>query len=134
MQAAFSATGFSAHKAPAGGRNIIDVCRRRLQDPCALLCAPPRRYTAGYEYAEPTECEVRANSRLPRDLLQQRADPRERVGFLPGFRDHAAKLGDAGGITKLSGHLSQPATGQGAHGALAAERVELRSRVRRDQA
>src|SRR5208337_2223421 len=100
----------------------------------ALLCALPRRYTAGYEYAEPTEREVCANSRLPRDLLQQRADPRQCVGFLPGVWDHAAKLGDAGGIAELSGHLSEPATGQGAYGALAAKRVELRGRVRRDQA
>src|SRR5208337_2580663 len=97
-----------------------------------FACALPRRYTAGYEYAEPTECEVRADSRLPRDLLQQRADPRKCLGFLPGVRDHAAKLGDAGGTAKLSGDLSQPATGQGAHGASAAECVELRGRVWRD--
>src|SRR6266851_1424894 len=99
-----------------------------------LLCPQPRRYTARHEYGEPTECEVRANPRLPRSLLQQRADPGECVGFLPRFRDHAAKLGDARGIAKLSGDLSQPAAGQGTDGALAAERGELRVRVRRDQA
>src|SRR5271169_1075188 len=98
-----------------------------------LLCTLLRRYTARYAYREPTECEVRANPRLSRVLLQQRADPGECVGFLPRLRDDAAKLGDTGGTAKLSGHLSQPATGQGAHGPLAAERIELRGRVRLDQ-
>src|SRR5260370_34376577 len=99
-----------------------------------LLCPQPRRYTARHEYGEPTECEVRANPRLPRSLLQQRADPGGCAGFLPRFRDHAARLGDARGIAKLSGDLSQPAAGQGTDGALAAERGELRVRVELDQA
>src|SRR5271157_4530172 len=98
-----------------------------------LLCTLPTRYTARYEYSEPTECEVRANPRLPRGLLQQRANPGECLGFLPRFRNDAAKLGDAGGTAELPGDLSQPATGESPHGALAAERGELRVCVRRDQ-
>src|SRR5208282_887962 len=101
--------------------------------PRLLLCTLPTRYTARHDYREPTECEVRANPRLSRDLLQQRADPGKCLGFFPGLRDDAAKLGDAGGVAKLSGDLSQPATGQGAHGAYATERDQLRVRVRRDQ-
>src|SRR5580658_2963796 len=67
-----------------------------------FACARSTRYTARYEYSEPTECEVRADRRLPRGLFQQRADSGECLGFLPGIRDHAAKLGDTGGIAKLS--------------------------------
>src|SRR5208337_526675 len=91
------------------------------------------RYTSDYEYSDPTECEVCANARLPRHLRQQRADSRECMGLFPGFWDHAASLGGAGGTAKLSGNLSQPAAGQGADGAFATEWGELGSRFRRDQ-
>src|SRR5260370_7055836 len=59
-----------------------------------LLCPQPRRYTARHEYGEPTECEVRANPRLPRSLLQQRPYPGQCVGFLPPFRHPPANLRD----------------------------------------
>src|ERR1035438_1896551 len=90
------------------------------------------RYTAEYEYNEPTEREVCTNSRLPRRLRQQRPDSGECLGFLSGLWDDAAELRDTSGVEKLSGNLSQPAAGEGPDGAAAADCVELRGGFRRD--
>jgi hypothetical protein len=47
----------------------LQAWMRRLSG-AAFALRQPTRYTAKYEYREPTECEIRSNRRLPRGLFQ----------------------------------------------------------------
>src|SRR4051794_35095071 len=86
-----------------------------------------------YDSAARAQDSIDQHTGIPGKLREQRPDPRESVGLLLDVRPREPDRRGQCGHPQFPGHLSEPATGQGAAQYSPAKCYAIRNRIRRDQ-